>query len=86
MKLYCDIKTAIKLTNNHILHDKEKHVEINCHFIRRKIDFNEPVLPYVKSINQLTDVFTKGLSSIEIEQNVSKLNIFYMYVQLEGMC
>lgn len=53
-------------------------MEIDIHFIREKIDTKELVLPYIKTENQVIDVFTKGLFYCDFERNVC-LNIFDMY-------
>lgn len=53
-----------------------KHIEIDSHFIREKIDSKELLLPYTKLENQLSDTFTKGFSCGVFEKNVNKLGIF----------
>lgn len=73
MKLYYDNKTTINLTNNHLKIDY-------------KIDSKELILPYIKFENQVTDMFTKGLYSGYFESNVSKLDMFDMYVQFKRKC
>ena len=47
--LYCDNKVAINIDNNHVHHDRTKHVEIDHHFIKGKFDVGIICLPYVKS-------------------------------------
>lgn len=74
--LYYDNKAAINFANNPIDH----------HFIRKKIDFEELILPYIKSEEQLTNIFTKGISCAVFKKNVTKLNMFDMYAQLEKKC
>ncbi|CAN6440401.1 unnamed protein product [Victoria cruziana] len=84
MRLYCDNKVAINLSNNHVLYDRTKHIELDRHFIREKIDSRELTLPFVKTQDQ--NIFIKGLSSRDFGKNVCKLGIFDMYAQLEGEC
>lgn len=84
--MYCNNKAPINLTNNHVFHYQTKHIEFDRHFIREKIDFKDVVFPYVKSENQVVDMFTKGLSYGDFERNINKLNMFDMYEQLEGEC
>ena len=38
MKFYCDNKVAISIAHNPVLHDRTKHVEVDKHFIKEKID------------------------------------------------
>ena len=38
MVLYCDNKTAISIAHNLVQHDRTKHVEVDRHFIKEKID------------------------------------------------
>lgn len=38
MKIYCDNKIAINFSNNMMLYDKKKHVDIDRHFIRENMD------------------------------------------------
>ena len=38
MKLYCDNKAAISMTHNPVQHDSTKHVEIDRHFIKEKLE------------------------------------------------
>ena len=84
--MYCDNKSAINLANNPVRHDRTKHVEVDRHFIRERIDSKELVLPYMKSEDQVADIFTKALPATPFERNVSKLGMFDMYAQLEGEC
>ena len=38
LKIYCDNKAATDISHNPIHHDRTKHVEVDRHFIREKID------------------------------------------------
>jgi hypothetical protein len=38
LKLYCENKDTISLADNSVQHDRTKHIEIDRHFIKEKID------------------------------------------------
>lgn len=73
MKLYCDNKAAIAIAHNPVLHDRTKHVEVDKHFIKEKIDSGVICLPYVSTTEQVADILTKGLPKKQFENLIDKL-------------
>ena len=61
MKLYYDNKAAIAIAHNPILHDRTKHLEVDKHFIKEKINKGLIYMPYVPTFSQVADISTKGL-------------------------
>ncbi|RDX92043.1 Copia protein, partial [Mucuna pruriens] len=72
MKLYCDNKSAINIAHNPVQLDQTKHVEVDRHFIKEKLDCILICTPYVPSQNQLADILTKGWCSSVFERIVCK--------------
>ena len=49
MKLYCDNKATISIAHNPVQHDKTKHIEIERHFIKEKLEEGVICMPFVPS-------------------------------------
>ncbi|RVW28578.1 Retrovirus-related Pol polyprotein from transposon RE1 [Vitis vinifera] len=79
MKLYCDNKLAINIVHNPIQHDRTKHIEIDRHFIKEKLEEGVVCMSYVSSKHRLADILTKGLNSSMFHDLVFKLGMEDIY-------
>lgn len=79
MKLYCDNKAAISISQNPVQHDRTKHVEIDRHFIKEKVDAGLICMPFVPTSQQVADILTKGLFRPNFEFLVGKLGMLDIY-------
>ncbi|KAI3450100.1 hypothetical protein Pfo_006765, partial [Paulownia fortunei] len=81
MRLYCDNKSAISIAYNPVHHDRNKHVEIDRHFIKEKLESGIINAIYVPTGQQTADLFTKGLLRHTFEYLVGKLGMINIYSQ-----
>lgn len=79
MRLYCDNKSAINIAYNPVQHDITKHIEVDRHFIKEKLDNCLICTPYVFSQDNLADLLTKGMNNNNFEEIVSKLRMIDIY-------
>ena len=75
MRLYCDNKLAISIAHNPIQHDKTKHVEVDRHFIKEKLDSGLICTLYISSNDQLVDILSKGLPAAVCQRMINKLGM-----------
>jgi hypothetical protein len=59
--LLCDNESAIKITYNPCEHYRIKHIDIRHHFLRDHAIKEDIVISYVRTNEQLVDIFTKLL-------------------------
>ena len=60
-KVYVDNKSAMELAKNPVFHNRSKHIDTRYHYIRECIARKEVQVEYVKSQDQIADIFTKPL-------------------------
>ena len=75
MKLYCDNKAAISIAHNPVFHDRTKHVEVDKHFIKEKLESGLICMPYIPTAEQIADIFTKGLHKKQFDVLMGKLTM-----------
>ncbi|KAL1364175.1 hypothetical protein AAHE18_03G199200 [Arachis hypogaea] len=60
--LMCDNMSAINISKNPVLHSRTKHIEVKFHSIREHVQKGDISIQFVKSEEQLADIFTKPLA------------------------
>jgi hypothetical protein len=73
--LLCDNESAIKIAYNSCEHSRTKHIDIQHHFLRDHAIKRDIVISYVRTNDQLADIFTKPLDEWRYCELSSELNI-----------
>jgi hypothetical protein len=79
LKLYSDSKVAISIAHNPVQHDKTKHIQIDRHFIKEKLDAEIICLPFVTSSQQTAHILTMSLARPTFEYLIDKLDMIDIY-------
>ena len=74
-KLWCDNIGAKYLSANPVLHAQTKHIEVDYHFVRERVNKKLLEIDYVPTDDQVADGFTKALTVKKLENFEHNLNL-----------
>ncbi len=66
MVIWCDNQGAISLMKNLTQHVQTKHIDVQHHFVRKRVENGEVTFEYHLTNDKVADVLTKALSKERI--------------------
>ena len=60
-QLLCDNLDAKHIANNPVFHQRIKHMEMDCYFVREHVESKEVQPLHIEYKSQVADLFTKAL-------------------------
>ncbi|CAL8157661.1 unnamed protein product [Prunus armeniaca] len=76
---HLNIDGYMQIGQNPVQHDRTKHVKVDRHFIKQKLEAKVFQFPFVKSEDQLADILTKEISSKAFHNSLDQLGIGDIY-------
>jgi len=72
-------ETPKHIASNPIFSERTQDIDVDCHFIREKLEFGDITTRFVNCNKQLVDIFTKSLTGLMIDYICRKLSTYNLY-------
>ena len=77
--MHCDNQATIPIAPNTVFHERNKHIEVNCHITLQNEEDGVIALPYVSTRVQIGKMFPKTLCKIHLDLLCNKLGLYDIY-------
>eukprot|EP00253_Pinus_taeda_P001826 PITA_01826 len=74
-RIICDNQSCIKLSENPVFHDRSKHIDIQCHFVRDCVQRGAVQLSYTPTGEQVANILTKALGKSKFDYFTKKMGM-----------
>eukprot|EP00253_Pinus_taeda_P001841 PITA_01841 len=74
-RIMCDNQICIKLSENLVFHDRSKHIDIRCHFVRDYVQRGVVQLSYTPIGEQVADILTKAFGKSKFDYFREKMGM-----------
>ena len=82
---FCDNVSVVYMSKNPVHHKRTKHIKLDIHFVRERVQAGELRILHVSTGEQYADIMTKGLTTKTFEAIRDSLCVMSMILQTAGV-
>jgi hypothetical protein len=84
--IHCDKQSYVKLYENHVFHNRSKHIEIKYHYIIDMVQRKAVHVQYIPTHEQMANIFTKLLAKTKFKYFCETLGLVENTSLVEREC